>query len=105
MFFGTASAPYYVIEKGLLKKQLLRTCGALVVTGFAIYGLKVLIDMCDDTEVGKFDALKQAAADLSTKFSDVKGVDEAKADLEDIVLYLRDPKVSVALPSTCVHAF
>ncbi|XP_044392414.1 ATP-dependent zinc metalloprotease FTSH 5, mitochondrial-like [Triticum aestivum] len=89
---GTASAPYYITQKGLLKKQLLRTCGALVVTGFAIYGLKVLIDMCDDTEVGKFDALKQAAADLSTKFSDVKGVDEAKADLEDIVLYLRDPK-------------
>jgi ATP-dependent metalloprotease len=90
---GTASAPFYVVEKGRLMKQLWRTISALTVTGFAIYGVRVVLNEFDEAE-GKFDGLKEVATDLSTKFSDVKGVDEAKADLEDIVHYLRDSKVS-----------
>ncbi|KAM3318148.1 hypothetical protein ACQJBY_035724 [Aegilops geniculata] len=43
------------------------------------------------TKAGNFGSSKEVTS-TTTKFRDVKGADEAKADLEDIAHYLRDPK-------------
>merc|ERR1719171_470744 len=94
---GTLEQPLHVQYTESTRVQMLRLLQRLVLVGLAAGALMMLVD---EKSLPKGLGLAndvQPVTGSPKRFSDVVGVDEAKADLVDIVKYLRQPKTFTRL--------
>ncbi|KAG0687204.1 i-AAA protease yme1 [Pichia californica] len=98
---GTKQDPIHVIVTETYWMSLSRWIKWLVPLGLisyaAYYGFNVLVENGSIVKGASQDDKSVEVTDSDVRFSDCKGVDEAKAELEEVVDFLKDPSKYVGL--------